>query len=254
MLRELESRGHQARIRPDEGVTLILDDLGRHGLAVVLPQGRLEIEQIELARRAGHEQINDARRLRREVRRFRRHRPAGPRRSLRQQRRQRDLAHPDAAILEEMPAHDPVAIVRCVVHGGSPNRAGTEHRSYRYCTHARDESPLRQRQSSTDRQFGDHRELRAVEAARLAGRPLLVLPDAIGRATTEATLRIRRMGATDGAGPHQPRTPGNLGERRETDRAVSLAAPQFRRSGCSVPGLMWCDIVDWLFVGHGTRS
>ena len=42
----------------DEGEALVLDELLGNGLAVVLRQRRLRIEQIELRRRAGHEQVD----------------------------------------------------------------------------------------------------------------------------------------------------------------------------------------------------
>jgi hypothetical protein len=57
-------------------------------LAVVLLQGRLVVEQIEVAGRSGHEQLNDALRARRVMER--RQRSTGPRFFRGQQGGQRD--------------------------------------------------------------------------------------------------------------------------------------------------------------------
>ena len=70
VLLERERRSEQPRRSLDEREPLAFrDELRRNLLAVVLLQRRLVVEQIELRRRAGHEQINDVLRLRREVRR-----------------------------------------------------------------------------------------------------------------------------------------------------------------------------------------
>ena len=71
---ELERRAEQLRRALDEREPLALDQLLGDVLAVVLRQLRLGIEQIELRRRAGHEQVDDALRLRREVERVGRRR------------------------------------------------------------------------------------------------------------------------------------------------------------------------------------
>ena len=65
---ELEARPEDGGVGADEGVALAADDRGRQRLAFELRQLRLVIEQIELAGGAGHEQVNDALGLRREVR------------------------------------------------------------------------------------------------------------------------------------------------------------------------------------------
>src|SRR4029434_11049711 len=64
MLREFELRSVQARVRPDERVIEVFDELLRDGLAVVFGERRLVIEGLELRRPAGHKQINHALRLR----------------------------------------------------------------------------------------------------------------------------------------------------------------------------------------------
>ena len=102
---ERESRGEQAGVGPDEGVPLVLHDLGRDRPAVILDQGWLAVEEVELAGRAGHEQEDHPLRLRGKVRGLRRHRVStGPRLRgrTRQQRGQRDLADTDPAVAEEV--------------------------------------------------------------------------------------------------------------------------------------------------------
>ncbi len=109
MAAEGESRGHQAGVGADEGIPLTLHKLGGHGLAVVLLERVLVVEKVELAGRSGHEQVNDSFRPGCEVRRFRRHRiggSSGLALGFHQQRSQRDLADPHAAIAEEMTARD----------------------------------------------------------------------------------------------------------------------------------------------------
>ena len=72
---ERERRPEQPRRALDEGEALALrNELRRDLLAVELLQRRLVVEEIELRRRAGHEEIDDLLRLRREVRRARRER------------------------------------------------------------------------------------------------------------------------------------------------------------------------------------
>ena len=68
VLLELERRAEQLRRALDEREPLALDELFGNVLTVVLGQGRLRIEQIDLRRRPGHEQIDDALDLRREMR------------------------------------------------------------------------------------------------------------------------------------------------------------------------------------------
>ena len=57
---ELERRAEQLRRALDEREALALDELVGDVLAVVLRQLRLGIEEIELRRRAGHEEVDDA--------------------------------------------------------------------------------------------------------------------------------------------------------------------------------------------------
>ena len=61
--RELERRAQQLGRAFDEGEALAFDEFVGDVLAVVLLQRRLRIEQIDLRRRARHEQVNDALRL-----------------------------------------------------------------------------------------------------------------------------------------------------------------------------------------------
>ena len=68
VLGELELRPQQRRVRVDERGAIALEQLGRRQLAVALRELRLVVEQLEVARRAGLEQEDDALRLRREVR------------------------------------------------------------------------------------------------------------------------------------------------------------------------------------------
>ena len=115
---EFEFAGEQRRVRLDKRVFLAHHDFLGHGLAVVFGQHRLVIEQIELARRAAHEQINDARGVRFEVGLFRSER-VGRRGSFcraesfvrAEQRRERHRAEAHAALLEEPAAGDEVWVL-----------------------------------------------------------------------------------------------------------------------------------------------
>ena len=69
-----ESRRHQAGVGTDEGIALVFHYLGRNRLAVEPPQRRLEVEEVKLAGRTGHEQEDDPPGLARKVRRPGRHR------------------------------------------------------------------------------------------------------------------------------------------------------------------------------------
>ena len=66
--RELELRPHQLRVRIDERGPIALEQLGRRQRAVVLHELRLVVEQLQMARRPGHEQEDDILRPRREMR------------------------------------------------------------------------------------------------------------------------------------------------------------------------------------------
>ena len=59
MFREFEIGCEESGVWFDEGVFLPLDDLLRHRFAIIFGQRRFVIEEIQLARRAAHEQIND---------------------------------------------------------------------------------------------------------------------------------------------------------------------------------------------------
>ena len=65
VLRELEPRPQHRRVGADERIALPADHRGRNRLALQLRQFRLVVEQVELARRARHEQMDDPLRLRR---------------------------------------------------------------------------------------------------------------------------------------------------------------------------------------------
>src|SRR5439155_23182354 len=101
-------------------------DRRRQRLPLELRQRGLEVEQVELARGTGHEQVNDAPRLRGEVRLPRRQRivrsgrggPRAPRPGVAQQAGQRDLADAEAALAEEVAARR-----------GERGRKGRTHRS-----------------------------------------------------------------------------------------------------------------------------
>ena len=74
---EPELRAQAGRVGPDERRTVALEQLGRRQPAVVACQGRLVVEQLQMAGAAGHEQEDHVGRLRREVRPPGRHRLAG---------------------------------------------------------------------------------------------------------------------------------------------------------------------------------
>ena len=106
VLAERERRAEQTRRPFDEREPLPFRDEFRGDLlAVVLLQRRLAVEQVELRRRARHEEIDDVLRLRREVRRARRQRVVAFLREelLVQQRRQREAADAEAGLPKEVP-------------------------------------------------------------------------------------------------------------------------------------------------------
>ena len=74
VLGELELRPEQLRVRIDERGAIALEQIGRRQRAVELGELRLVVEQLQMARRAGHEEEDDALGLRREVRLLRRER------------------------------------------------------------------------------------------------------------------------------------------------------------------------------------
>ena len=117
VLLERERRAEQARRALDEREPLSLrNELRGNLLAVVLLQRRLVVEQIELRRRARHEQIDDVLRLRREVRRARApsglRPPAAANSRSSSSARQRHAADAEAGLLEEMAARDVAKSVR----------------------------------------------------------------------------------------------------------------------------------------------
>ena len=111
---ELELAGEEGGVRLDEGVLLPFDDFRGHRLAVEFLELRLVVEQVELRRRAAHEEVNDVVGLGRVVGRIGREGAAHLRRRRRgrggartgQQRAERHRAEPDAALLKEPAACD----------------------------------------------------------------------------------------------------------------------------------------------------
>jgi hypothetical protein len=74
VLRELEARSEHGGVRPDERVALAADHGRRERLAFQLREFRLVVEELELTRRAGHEEMNDTLGLAGEMRLARRER------------------------------------------------------------------------------------------------------------------------------------------------------------------------------------
>ena len=111
---ELEARTEHGRVRADKRIPLTADDRGRERFAFELGQCRLGVEEVELAGCAGHEQVDDALRLRCEMRRFRCQRIVADSRAgepnelarerIGQQAGQGDLADADTALPKEMAA------------------------------------------------------------------------------------------------------------------------------------------------------
>ena len=105
------------RVGTDERVTLPADDRRRNRLALEFGQLRLVIEEVEMARAPGHEEMNHRLRPPAVVRALRDQRfagvvaaaaPDGVKRA-REQPGQRDPSQPDAALLEEPAARDALA-------------------------------------------------------------------------------------------------------------------------------------------------
>ena len=103
---ELEWRGQQLRRALDESESLAFDELLGNVLAVVLGQRRLGIEEVDLRRRAGHEQIDDPFDLGREMERAPRRRLTLRRREEHavHQRSEREAADAERGLLEKVPA------------------------------------------------------------------------------------------------------------------------------------------------------
>src|ERR1700722_12360568 len=108
---KFQCRREQRRVARDERVLLVLDQFGRNGMTVVFGQRGFVIEQVQLARRASHEKINDALCLGQEMRRFGRERVDTLRRSSRaknlvlaEQRSECDGTEANATVAKEMAA------------------------------------------------------------------------------------------------------------------------------------------------------
>ena len=114
VLPELAPRAEQLRAvaAAHECEAFALDERLRNRLTVQLDESGFVIEKFELAGSACHEEVNDVFRARLEMRRTRRHRigdGCGCRAeefSFTQQRRERDAAQAQAALLEEPSARD----------------------------------------------------------------------------------------------------------------------------------------------------
>ena len=105
VLRESEWRREELRRPLDEGEPFALDQFLRDVLTVVLLQRRLGIEEIELRRRACHEEIDDALRFRRELQAVRLAAHLGAGHAV-EERREREPADPERRPFEEMAARD----------------------------------------------------------------------------------------------------------------------------------------------------
>ena len=92
---------------PDERIALPADDRRRQRLALELRQLGLVVEQVELARRTGHEEMDDPLRLRREVRRPGRQRVRRPARPQRGERAAGAIASPSSAASAILPTPTP---------------------------------------------------------------------------------------------------------------------------------------------------
>ena len=143
-------------------------------LAVQLDELRLVVEQLELARAAGHEQVDDVLRARRGSggpRRLRigdlRSRLRRSEQRLREQRRQRDRADADGAVAEEVAAGD---VAQRVVHR-RPSRHSRVIVSSRFSIARGDHRPRRELASASTplRRLGRRRVgVRASASARIA--------------------------------------------------------------------------------------
>ena len=106
MTRELAARAEQLGRSLREGFhereTLALQNGGRQRLATEPLQFRFGLEELELARRPGHEQVDHALRTRRVVGPPGPVRLCGEERVSHQQRSQRELADTDPAVLEQL--------------------------------------------------------------------------------------------------------------------------------------------------------
>src|SRR5439155_15149418 len=141
VLLERERRPEQARRAFDKSKSLpFRNELGGNLFAVVLLQRGLVVEQVELCRRARHEQVNNVLRFRCEVGRSRcegtRSLPGEQR--LVEQRGQRQPADAEAGLLEEMTARH-VANVRrdhCLVNASSRFKSALATSVYAACSAA----------------------------------------------------------------------------------------------------------------------
>src|SRR5439155_15537799 len=114
---ELELGSEQRGVRIDERGPVAFDQLFGRRFAVPFLQRRFVIEQFEVARRAGHEEVNDALGFGGELRLlWRERRGYGPA-VFTKERAERDGAEADAAFLEEPPARDEFGLKAAVEMG-----------------------------------------------------------------------------------------------------------------------------------------
>ena len=110
MTGELEARTEYGGVRTDECVALAVDDGGWERFAFELRQLGLVVEELELRRGAGHEEVDDRFGLRGVMRQARAHAGAGrgeaSHRAIGDQGGEGDLTDADAAILEEVATGD----------------------------------------------------------------------------------------------------------------------------------------------------
>ena len=120
---ELELRSHDGGIGADEREPLAFRDRSRERLAVHLGEVRLEIEEIEMARCACHEEMDDGLGLAREVARMWRHGVDESRSGLRthsfcEQSRESHFSDANAAVAKEVTAGDIKTTMLKRVHAG----------------------------------------------------------------------------------------------------------------------------------------
>jgi hypothetical protein len=115
-LQELVGGAQQLGLALDEGEALAFHELVGDRLAVGFAELGLVVEEVHLGRRSRHEEIDDALRLRREVRalRGRREEP------LVEQAHEGHAPDPEARLAEEVPPGDRPQQVACIVHVFTP--------------------------------------------------------------------------------------------------------------------------------------
>ena len=117
---EFEFRAQQRRVRIDERRAVTFDQLVRGRFAVPFLERRFVVEQFEMARRPGHEKVDDALGLGREVRLLWRERTqgggGGPA-AFAEKGAEGNGADADAALLEEPAARDQSGVLAAIKMG-----------------------------------------------------------------------------------------------------------------------------------------